>query len=387
MKKILLVDDDALVLELYRKKLVQGGFEVRTAGDGVEAIKLLGSFVPDFVILDLMMPRLSGADVLKFIRNKPALAKTPVAVLTNAFMSDHARAVNALGVDRAIIKGDCTPAKMLELANQLLGVPVSAPEMPAAVPDTAVLNNEAREVFLKNAPTESNDLLAVSSEFARDPVAAGRSGNLQEFCRQTHHISGAAGLARCSHIALLSGALEALLFELGEKPQFINPSTTRTVTSAVEFLGRLIETARQQRRTDTMVGEVLAVDDDPLANRIALAALSRAKLTARAVESPKLALELLGQKRFDLILLDVEMPEMTGFELCAKLRELPGYDQTPVIYVTSHADFDNRARSIGVGGNDLIAKPIFPIELAVKAVLHLIRSKLGQPAAGLEQPC
>ncbi|MGC3957625.1 MAG: response regulator [Verrucomicrobiota bacterium] len=60
MKKILLVDDDALVLELYRKKLTQGGFDVHTALDGLEAIKLLGSFTPDFVVLDLMMPKLSG---------------------------------------------------------------------------------------------------------------------------------------------------------------------------------------------------------------------------------------------------------------------------------------------------------------------------------------
>ncbi|MEK7781534.1 MAG: response regulator [Verrucomicrobiota bacterium] len=384
MKKILLVDDDALVLELYRKKLAQGGFEVRTAVDGLDAIKVLGSFTPDFVVLDLMMPKLSGADVLKFIRAKPALAKVPVAVLTNAFMSDHARAVNALGVERAIIKGDCTPAKMLETACQVLGI-TSAASSPASTtatppPDTTLINNEARESFLTNAAAEFTDLRTVSQEFTQDPAAASRSGNLQEFCRQAHHLAGSAALARCQYIALLSGALEALLFELSEKPQFINPSTTRTVAVAVDFLGALVENARNGRRTDNLVGEVLVVDDDPLANRIALSALSRAKLSARAVESPLAALDLLTHNKFDLVLLDVEMPEMTGFELCQKLRELPDYEHTPVIYVTSHADFENRARSIGVGGHDLIAKPIFPIELAVKAVLHVIRGKLVAPA-------
>jgi DNA-binding response OmpR family regulator len=78
-------------------------------------------------------------------------------------------------------------------------------------------------------------------------------------------------------------------------------------------------------------------------------------------------------------MLNIEMPELTGFELCRKLRELPGYEQTPVIYVTSHADFEHRVRSIDVGAHDLIAKPIFPMELAVKAILHLIRAKLAQP--------
>ncbi len=380
MKTILFVDDDPLVLELYRKKLVQGGFEVRTATDGLEAVKLLTGFKPDFVVLDLMMPKLSGADVLRFIRGKPELAKVPVIALTNAFMSDQARSVNALGVERAIIKGDCTPAKLLEIISQSLNVTTAAASPVAGSPDTSVVSNEAREAFFQNIPNEFTDLRAISVEFAQDPAAASRSGNLQEFFRQAHHLAGTAALARCQHVAMLAGALEALLFELGEKPQFITPSTARTVAIAVDFLGTLIDFARNGQRGEAVGGQVLAVDDDPLANRIALAALNRARLNARAVENPLTALELIQQQRFDLILLDIEMPHLNGFELCQKIREVPGYEHTPVIYVTSHADFDNRARSVGLGGQDLIAKPIFPIELATKAVLHLIRGRMALPA-------
>lgn len=379
MKKILLVDDDALVLELYRKKLVAGGFEVRTAVDGMDAVKQLGNFTPDFAVLDLMMPKLSGIEVIKFMRSKPAFAKVPVAVLTNAFMSDQARTVNTLGVHQAIVKGDCTPAKMLEIANQILGsATVAAPATPS---DTSLVKDEARENFLKNAAAEFTDLYTVSAEFAKDPAAAGRTGNLAELCRHAHHMAGAAASARCHHVALLGGALEALLFELVEKPQFINPSTAHTISGAVEFLGLLVENARNGRRMEALAAEVLVVDDDPLANRIALAALSRARLNARSLENPISALELMGKEKFDLVLLDVEMPHMSGFELCRNLRQLPGYETTPVIYVTSHGDFESRAKSILVGANDLIAKPIFPIELAVKAVGHLIRSKLQASAS------
>lgn len=382
MKTILLVDDDALVLELYRKKLAQAGFDVRTAADGLEAVKSLTQFKPDFVVLDLMMPKLSGADVLKFIRSKPELTKVPVAALTNSFMSDQARAVNSLGVERAIVKGDCTPAKMLEIVCQSLGVkPGAGADSPGTTAsDTAQINKEAQEAFLKKAPEEFTDLQTVSQEFARDPAAASRSGNLQEFFHQAHHLAGAAALARCQHVAQLASALEALLFELGEKPQLITHSTARTVGAAVDFLGKLIEHARKGGRGDAVVGEVLAVDDDPLANRIALAALTRAKLNAKTVENPLTALELAARQNFDLILLDVEMPHLNGFELCEKIRELPGYSHTPIIYVTSHTDFENQVRRVGLGGQDLIAKPIFPIELAVKAVMHVIANKLAAPA-------
>jgi CheY-like chemotaxis protein len=290
---------------------------------------------------------------------------------------------------------------MLDVINQLLGDspagPVSAaavtaaaaPAAPAAAPapaapapaapathhDTSVVNNEAHEHFLNTAAKTFSELRAVSWEFALDPTAASRSGNLTEFYRQVHHLTGAASLARLSSIGLMSGALEALLFELGLKPQFINASTARTVAASVEFLGVLIEDVRAGRPSEAMSRDVLVVDDDPLAIRIAMSALNRANLIGQAAENPIAALELLSRKRFDLVLLDIEMPQINGFEVCRKLRSIPGYERTPVIYVTVHSDFESRSRSIVSGGNDLIAKPIFPIELAVKAVAHLIGSR------------
>jgi len=388
MKKILLVDDDRLVLHLYSKKLEESGFEVQAVEDGMLAIKALTVAAPDLVVLDLMMPRLSGEDVLKFMASKPGLAKVAVVVLTNSFMTDQARLKAPFRISRAVTKGECTPARMLEIVCQLLGVIVAAtPNRDAASdtqvgePDTSLVNNEAREHFFKTAPDLLTDLRTVSEEFAVDPAAAGRSGNLADFYRLTHHLTGAAGLARLTNVGLMAGALEALLFELAEKPQFINPSTARTVTTSVEFLGQLIEDARAGHRSAVMSREVLVVDDDPLANRIAMSALSRANLKGQAVENPVTAVDLLLEKRFDLVLLDIEMPQMSGFELCRKLRSIPGYEQTPVIYVTAHSDFDSRSRGILAGGNDLIAKPIFPIELAVKAVTHLIRSRRSAPTA------
>jgi CheY-like chemotaxis protein len=378
MKKILLVDDDALVLELYRKKLVSGGFEVRTATDGMEAIKALTICTPDFAVVDLMMPKLSGVDVIKFMRSKPALAKTPVAVLTNAFMSDQARAVNSLGVTHAVVKGDCTPAKMLEIARQACGESTAAD---SALTDTAIARDETRENFLKSAAADFTDMHTASIEFSQDPAASSRTGILAELCRHVHHMAGAAASARCHHVAQMSGALEALLYELVEKSQFINPSTSRTVSSSVEFLGMLVENARNGRRAEPLNAEVLVVDDDPLANRIALAALTRARVNGRSCENPVAALELAAKQKFDLVLLDVEMPQMTGFDVCRNLRQISGYENTPVIYVTSHGDFESRAKSILVGANDLIAKPIFPIELAVKVVLHLIRHRLATGGA------
>ena len=72
---------------------------------------------------------------------------------------------------------------------------------------------------------------------------------------------------------------------------------------------------------------------------------------------------------------------MDGFEVCKRLRALPGYAKTPVVYITSHGDFNHRAKSVLSGGNDLISKPVFPIELAVKAVSHVVKRQLAETSA------
>jgi len=92
-------------------------------------------------------------------------------------------------------------------------------------------------------------------------------------------------------------------------------------------------------------------------------------------------LQWLKETPFDLVLLDIVMPGMDGFELCRRLRLLPGQQKTPVIFVTGHADFESRAKSVLSGGDDLISKPIFPIELAVKAVSHLLKRELARQTA------
>ena len=73
----------------------------------------------------------------------------------------------------------------------------------------------------------------------------------------------------------------------------------------------------------------------------------------------------------------IEMPRIDGFELCRRLRLLPGYQQTPVIYVTAHDDFEHRAKSALSGGDDFISKPVLSMELAVKALTQLVKRQLG----------
>ena len=88
MKTILFVEDDAVIVQAYRMGLERAGFRVEVAEDGLAAMKILLLLKPNLVLLDLMMPKFSGTDVLKYIRSTPALKSTPVIILSNASIAD-----------------------------------------------------------------------------------------------------------------------------------------------------------------------------------------------------------------------------------------------------------------------------------------------------------
>jgi len=123
--------------------------------------------------------------------------------------------------------------------------------------------------------------------------------------------------------------------------------------------------------------QVLVVDDEAISRRAVTYALEKAKLKAVSVEDPEVAFQLLTQKPFDMVFLDVDMPRMNGFELCAKLRNLPAHKKTPVVFVTGLNDLESRANSMVSGGNDFIAKPFLFIELAVKALVFVMRARVA----------
>ncbi len=204
-----------------------------------------------------------------------------------------------------------------------------------------------------------------------------RLKQLQEMYRRTHAITSNAGLAGLPQIAQMADALEALLKELHEKPKNINASTLRTVASAIDFLGILLEQGIKSAKQPNHSASILVVDDEAISRRAVTYALEKAKLKSVSVEDPVVAYGLISEKDFDLIILDVDMPGMNGFELCTKLRALPAHKKTPVVFVTSLNDLESRASSTMSGGNDFIAKPFMFIELAVKALVYVMRGRLG----------
>ncbi|PSB50922.1 two-component system response regulator, partial [Chroococcidiopsis cubana CCALA 043] len=120
--------------------------------------------------------------------------------------------------------------------------------------------------------------------------------------------------------------------------------------------------------------KILVVDDHPASRMTAVAILSVEGYEVLEADSGSSALESVSQGQPDLILLDVMMPEMDGFEVCCQLKQDEQTRLIPVIFITALNDRQARIRGIEAGGDDFLSKPFDRLELAAR-VKSLVRQK------------
>ena len=390
MKKILIIEDDQIVSNVYRNKLAVEGYRAETAPDGETGLKTMRIFKPDTIILDLMLPKMSGLDVIKQIRSEEEFAKIPIIVFSNTYLTNMIQEAWKAGATKCISKSNCSPKEVIDLVRHTIGDSGAIPQSNPVVIGThapsppVVLNTvtdsafqaDLRKTFIDSLPATLAMLRASLQSLIKADNEMTRLREIYELYRRVHALAGNAGIAGLVQIAHMASALEALLKEIYEKPKNINTSTLRTVAAGVDFLGFLFERGTLPETQEVPAANILVVDDEAISRRAIIYALEKAQLQSINVEAPETAYKLLTESNFDLIFLDVDMPGMTGFELCTKLRALPMHKKTPVVFVTSLSDFDNRTSSTMAGGNDFIAKPFLFIELTVKALIHILRGKL-----------
>lgn len=404
-KQILIVEDDPIIADLYQRKFVLEGFAVELAGDGGTAMESLKSRRPDVVLLDLQLPQVNGIEVLKFIRATPQLETLPVIVFTNAYLGNLVQSAWKAGANKCLTKAICTPRQVVDVVRltlsgveaknspnpgEILALPLSEPPAessplltPAESERDAAFQGEVRRSFIHASPQMLVDVRQRLQAVVKSEADAAylrwleeRAQLLREMYRILHSLTGKAGLAGFKQVAQLSSALEAFLRELHEAPQNANSSSLRTFAHAMDFLSRLLEVEGQAEHDPSSLPLALIVDDEVFSRRSIISGLEKAGIAYVSLDNPLEALEMLQRQRFDLVFLDIDMPEMDGFTLCQKLRQLPDYGRTPVVFVTGMNDFQMRARSSLAGGSDIIAKPFLPIELAVKSLTHMYKARL-----------
>ena len=118
--KVVIIDDELALLKMYSMALTSAGMEVVTASDGLAGLEIVKEQKPDIVLLDIIMPKCNGLDILKTIKENPEIKDIPVVLLTNLpkeCSEEKAKELGAIGYN---VKAQTEPAEVVNIVNNAL---------------------------------------------------------------------------------------------------------------------------------------------------------------------------------------------------------------------------------------------------------------------------
>lgn len=160
---------------------------------------------------------------------------------------------------------------------------------------------------------------------------------------------------------------------------FCGASATISRDADQPEMARVLDTLLVHRHQQ--MPRILTVDDDEVLTKFTATVLGAEQMLVKALNKPIQIMEVIEEFKPDLVLLDVIMPGLSGYDVCRMLRGSESWKDVPILFLTSKSDQDGRAAAFQAGGNDFLSKPVLAEELItrVKSQLHMAEVKRGGP--------
>ncbi|MBP7807035.1 response regulator [Candidatus Saccharibacteria bacterium] len=176
MAKVMLVEDDNNLREIYEARLAAEGYEIVSAHDGEEALALAVKEQPDLIISDIMMPKISGFDMLDILRSTPETKDTKVIMMTALSQIEDKERADKLGADRYLVKSQVTLEDVVRVAKELLGQTESqansiASAAAGTTPDPASATTTDSTMTMATPPSDDADDNATPTPATEEPVS------------------------------------------------------------------------------------------------------------------------------------------------------------------------------------------------------------------------
>ncbi len=279
----------------------------------------------------------------------------------------------------ALMVGPCrTPA------DTPVAVASESPAVDSAKPAALPLPAKPEpQVGIASAAKDIAPLRALLVETSRATADAADQSGLEKLRQGLVTLKSKVELPELRPLWQIVSALEGLTQQLVSRPGSVTPSALHSLAGALDLVGELCKPGHL--KPDLLTAppvRLLAVDDDAICRHAVAFALKKVFSQPDLAVDAQTAFALVEGHTYDLIFLDVEMPDMNGFELCTLIRTTETNRSTPVVFITRHSDFAARAKSTLTGGRELIGKPFLIFEVALKALTLVLRRRLNMD----EQP-
>ena len=229
---------------------------------------------------------------------------------------------------------------------------------------------------VKPVPQTSAEVAAMRRSYQAFTRDQRQLGPLAEIETHTRTIMERAAEQEQPVLHRVCTAFANLLADLMELPDQISQSTLRTLNQGIEFIALLLSDPGIEAGIHLGDARAYIVDDDANTCATAVDALDLVGVQAGHALVSSAALMELAAKPHDLIILDVHMPDLSGFDLAVQIRAMDAYAETPIFFVTGDATLETRVKSSLRGGTEFITKPFSVQELALKSLKSVITGQL-----------
>lgn len=388
------------LMELHRQVAVLTTAEQKYVSEAAEAQRAIAELTEELNATRARVPE-TGAE------NTSPGQKRDVAILAGQFAAaQQARAVaiqaleqskaetSRLTAERDALRAELAALRatneqqIAALRGQVAAIhaqPVSTgPEKPAPVESSANTSRAAAPADASSTEPLTGPDAITALETMRECLAllATHPDNLnllEAFDNHLRSFSERAHAAEMAAVHRYSLGCREMTRWLRKAPGKI-PATLPTLHEALELLTALTSLPDGTAIADPAGALVYSVDDDADNCECISAALEKVTLYTKYATKPDVALAELAAIPCDLIILDVNIPDMDGFEICARVREMEHHRDTPILFVSGLTSARERIASIKNQHVEFVAKPYNLTELSVKALSMILRGQIPQPA-------
>ncbi|WP_238122386.1 MULTISPECIES: response regulator [unclassified Xanthobacter] len=376
---ILVVEDDPAFARTLVSLVRRKGFQVLAAGDGESGLELARAHRPTGILLDVMLPGMDGWTVIERLKSDPATRHIPVHFVSALDEAKRGRDLGAVGFLTKPVSAD-------ELSGALALLAHFSPDQPRRV---LVVDDDAGARLAVRKLITGEHVEVVEADSGEAALDAINSSDVDCMVLDLG-LPGMSGFELLEHLAASNRQVPVVVYSgrdlTPEESMKLRAFTDSIVVKGARSPERLLDEVSlflHSVRHDSpalpadpdgdLKGRRLLLVDDDMRNIYALAKVLRGKgiEVTLAQDGAKAVAQLESHPELEIVLMDIMMPVMDGYEATAEIRKRPQFAKLPIIALTAKAMKDDREKCLAAGASDYLAKPI-----DVPKLLSMIRAWL-----------
>lgn len=364
MKRVLVIDDDQFVLKVYQSKFQSEGLNAEVAADPVSALQHVRKSVPDLILLDLMLPSMNGADLLKQIRQIPGAEGVPVLVFTHSYDTALIDQAKAAGADVCLNKNNVSPNRLMEMVRHSLAqgrrqtLPAAGQAASAKAPkerpagEKQFVRGDLRSRMKNQASAIEGQLRELVQAFTGATDANMRMGALAQLNSKLGDIIHDAVDADLFDIIMMGRALSRMIVDLEQHPEEISQGTARSFGAAVITIANLFRRIGSAPDEHELPGLAVIVLDNTQAGQLIAGMFTDVGFPAVSFSTTEAATSFVTENPANVIVCSEQWPEATGQEFFLKCSSLDGRRNLKALYLSqqqtpsSHAVTDDTPQTL-----------------------------------------